>query len=201
MTQKASTSLKFKNAWTFPEPVESRIANYIDKKGGHWLHAPCGISKLNTGMFKNPNVTMTTLDKNEDVKPDIICDIFKMSEHIKILDIIKQNGGFDGVVSDPLWYFSEQCTHCKEKITNRTKGLAYYERRYLSYQVRQVLKPGGIWLFNGLWFPKVKGLEEYPGPNPLKASFEVCVQGFQSFRNFSAIIYMQRTSSEIGDSP
>ncbi len=45
MTQK-STYLIFKDAWTFPEQVERRIASFVNKHPGTWLHAPSGISKL-----------------------------------------------------------------------------------------------------------------------------------------------------------
>jgi len=168
MVQKAS--LKFKEAWTFPEQVEKRIAKFVDDHPGKWLHAPVGISKIAIGIF-NPKVTMTTFDKDPAVKPDIIGDIFKLSE------IVGRNQ-FDGVISDPIWYTKEK---------NKTVGLAYHERRYLSYQVRDVLKPNGWWVFNGLWIPEVKGLKVV---DPI----HIPVPTFTGFRNVSLLVYLKKVN-------
>ncbi len=166
MTQKAS--LKFKEAWTFPEQVEKRISEFVKKHPGKWLHAPVGISKIALGPFEK-NVQMTTFDKDPSVKPDIVGDIFKLSE------IIGRNK-FDGVISDPIWYTKEK---------NKSVGLAYHERRYLSYQVRDVLKPGGIWVFNGLWMPQVKGLK-------IMQPIQIPVPTFSSFRNVALLVYLKK---------
>jgi hypothetical protein len=198
LTQKSTTTFKFKKVWTFPEPVEKRIANFVEKIGGLWLHAPCGISMIGKGQFTNKTRLMT-LDIDPSLKPDIICDVFTMKEHPEIKNVIKKWGGFDGVISDPLWYFSETCPKCNYKITNRTKGLAYPDRRYLSFEVRDILKPGGWWLFNGLWNAKVKGLSfADPQTNPIGASIEVAMQQFSSFRNVSLLIYYRKMNEVFG---
>ena len=176
MVQQTSTRLTFKEVWTFPYIVEKRIAGFVREHPGVWLHAPVGVSKIGVGEFDN-KVKMITLDKNPDLKPDIVCDIFKMNEEIIIQKFVEA-GGFDGVISDPIWY-----TKDKEK----TIGLSYPQRRYLSYQVRDVLKPGGWWLFNGLWNPKVKGIS-------IKR-IETPIQAFSSFRNVSLLVYCQKVNT------
>ncbi len=179
MTQKAGTHLVFKDAWTFPEEVEKRIATFVNAHPGLWLHAPVGISKIGKGGF-DEKIKMLTLDIDPTVKPDIICNIFKMTHDPKIKSIIKYAGGFDGVISDPVWYTRDK---------NKTVGLAYPQRRFLSYQVRDVLKPGGWWIFNGLWNPKVKGLD-------IKKT-EVPMQAYSSFRNVSLLVYCQKPNERI----
>jgi len=181
MTQKASTALTFKEAWSFPERVEQRIAKYVDSHRGNWLHAPVGISMLGRGLFQT-KTKMTTLDINSDLKPDIVCDIFKMTEHPDIISVMKEHGGFDGVISDPLWY---------SKDKKKTIGLAYPDRRYLSFQVRDILKPGGKWLFNGLWNPRVKGMHI--------DKVEIPMQAFSSFRNVSLLVYLTRINEKIDE--
>lgn len=188
MTQKSTTTFKFKKAWTFPETVEQRIANFVEKIGGHWLHAPCGISMLGKGPFGDKS-KITTLDIDCKLNPDIIWDIFLLKDNPEIQRVIKEEGGFDGVVSDPLWYFSEVCPHCGYKITNRTKGLAYPDRRYLSFAIRDVLKPGGKFLFNGLWNPRVKGLSV--------DRIEIPMQTFSSFRNVSLLVYCTKVNERL----
>jgi hypothetical protein len=176
MTQLASTQLTFKKAWSFPVPVEKRITTFVKNVGGNWLHAPVGISQLGKGIFES-DLKVLTLDKNPDVKPDIVCDIFKMTDNKEIKKIMKECGGFDGVISDPIWYTKEK---------QKTIGLAYPDRRYLSYQVRDVLKPGGWWVFNGLWNPIVKGLSI--------RDIEIPMQAFSSFRNLSLIVYLKKVN-------
>ena len=169
MVQKASAKLKFNRAWTFPEEVEKRIAGIVNSHPGNWLHAPVGISRIGRGPF-NDNIVIETLDINEDLKPDHICDIFKMEEYFG-------KKKFDGVISDPIWY---------DKKKHKSKGLAYPDRRYLSYAIRNVLKPGGIFIFNGLWNPIVKGLKI--------EKVEVPMQQFSSFRNVSLLITLRKVN-------
>lgn len=188
MVQKSTTKLTFKKAWTFPEEVEKRIARFVSKHPGLWLHAPVGISKLGQGPF-GQGVTMLTLDINDKLKPDIVCDIFKMNEHPKIKHILEEEGGFAGVISDPLWYVTKTCTKCGHVLENETKGLAYPERRHLSYQLRDVVKPGGKILFNGLWNPIVKGLRI--------DKVEIPTQAYTSFRNVSLLVYMTKVNERI----
>ena len=186
MVQKASTRLKFKDVWTFPYEVEKRIAEFVTKHPGVWLHAPVGISKIGLGSF-DKTVKMITLDKDAELKPDIVCDIFKMNEEPTIKKFVEA-GGFDGVISDPLWYRTLKCSKCGNIMENPI-GLAYPDRRYLSFQVRDVLKPGGWWLFNGLWNPKVKGFS-------IK-KIETPIQAFSSFRNVSLLVYCQRVNEKL----
>jgi len=171
MVQKAS--LKFKECWTFPEQVEKRISEFVKKHPGNWLHAPVGISKIGYGPF-NDKIKMTTFDKDPEVKPDIVGDIFSLSDYVG-------RDKFDGVISDPIWYTKEK---------NKTVGLAYHQRRYLSYQVRDVLKPGGFWVFNGLWLPECKGLEIV---NPI----HVPAPTFSGFRNVSLLIYLKKVNESL----
>jgi len=170
--QKTYTKLTFKEAWTFPEVVEKRISKFIKSHPGKWLHAPVGISKIGLGPFDD-TIQMTTLDINPELKPDIICDVFQMTEKLG-------REKFDGVISDPIWYTKEK---------NKTVGLAYPQRRFLSYQVRDVLKPGGWFIFNGLWNPIVKGLKI--------DRVEVPMQAFSSFRNLSLLVYLQKINHSL----
>ncbi len=187
----SSTHLKFNEAWTFPEAVEKHIADFISEKKGRWLHAPVGTSKLHKEYkLFNDHTRIVTLDINNELKPDLVCDIFKMSEHCFIKEIIKNHGGFDGVVSDPIWYDKVECKKCKHVFKN-PKGLAYPERRHLLYQLRDVLKPGGWLIFNALWRPTCKGLK-------IIKQYEIA-QAFSSFRNSSLLYYCQRTNERITD--
>jgi len=165
MTQKARTNLTFKKAWTFPEEVEKRIAKNITD--GLWLHAPVGISKIARGIF-NKYVTMITLDKDASLRPDIVGDIFHLPFRFNV---------FDGAISDPIWYTKDK---------KKTIGLSYPQRRYLSYQIRDALKPRGLWIFNGLWNPIVKGLKII--------TVEVPMQAFSSFRNLSLLVYLRKVN-------
>lgn len=197
MVQKASTKLTFKKAWTFPYEVERRIANFVTKHPGFWLHAPVGTSKIGLGQF-NPKIKMMTLDINADLKPDIVCDIYEMSQNPKIKEIIRNRGGFDGVISDPLWERKLVCYKCGHVLDNQS-GLAYPDRRWLSYEVRDILKPGGWFLFNGLWNPRVKGLvPTNPHTNPIGTPVEVPMQAYSSFRNVSLLIYCKRVNERLG---
>jgi hypothetical protein len=198
MTQTVSGGLEFVKAWTFPESVEQRIENFIRKIGGLWLHAPAGISKLAKGPFKyGENTTLWTLDIDESVKPDILCDIYKMKEHPLIHGIMRKYGGFTGVISDPVWLKIETCSNCGHKISG-SKGLAYPDRRNLSYAIRDILRPGGWWLFNGLWVPEVKGLKlADPKTNPLSTPVEVPIQNFNSFRNVSLLMYLKKINKTL----
>ena len=172
MTQKAS--LKFKECWTFPEQVEKRISEFVKKHPGNWLHAPVGVSKIALGPFNN-EIHMTTFDKDPQVNPDVVGDIFKLSETVGY-------NKFDGVISDPIWYTKEK---------NKTVGLAYPDRRLLSYQVRDVLKPGGWWIFNGLWLPECKGLR-------LIDPIEVVSPNIKNtFRNVALLIYLQKVNETL----
>jgi hypothetical protein len=172
MVQKSKSGLTFNKVWTFPYEVEQRISEIVRSNPGNWLHAPVGISKIGLGPF-DKNINMETLDINPDLKPDHVCDIFKLNEYFG-------NRKFDGVISDPIWYTKEK---------NKTVGLAYPDRRHLSYAVRDVLKPGGIFLFNGLWNPTVKGLKI--------ETIETPIQQFSSFRNVSLLITLRKVNDTL----
>jgi len=177
-----STQLTFKKAWTFPEPVEERIASFINKHPGNWLHAPVGISKLFTEPTLDKRKTkMITFDKDASLKPDVVGDIFKLPQYFK--------EKFDGVISDPIWYFDLMCQKCGNMV-EKNKGLAYPYRRYLGYAVRDILKPGGYWIFNGLWLPKTKGMK-------ILEPIEIPAQKFASFRNVSLLIYSQKINERL----
>lgn len=167
MTQKAGTKLTFKKAWTFPEAVEKKISKFLQENPGLWLHAPVGISKIAKGIF-NKQVRMITLDKDVTLRPDIVADVFHLPFRF---------GVFTGAISDPIWYTLDK---------KKTIGLSYPSRRYLSYSIRDVLKPGGHWLFNGLWNPIVKGLKIIKVLIPM--------QEFSSFRNLSLLVYLRKVN-------
>ena len=166
------TTLTFKDAWVFPEEVEKRIANAVIHNPGKWLNAPVGTSDIGRGPF-NEHIEMTTFDKDPQLNPDVEGDIFRLNDFFK-------PESFDGVISDPIWYTYEK---------NKTVGLAYHQRRYLSYQIRDVLKPGGLWIFNGLWNPIVKGLKII--------RVEVPMQAYSSFRNVSLLIYLKKVNETL----
>lgn len=180
MTQ--TGSMKFQDCWTFPEPVEKRITKFVSLHPGKWLHAPVGISMIFKGESFQNDVDMVTLDHDESVKPDVLGDIFNLKKSFDCK--------FDGVISDPVWLKHEICKHCKKPV-DKEIGLAYPTRRKLSYSVRDVLKPGGWWIFNGLWDPAVKGLDITP--NDFSPSgLEIPRQQFNSFRNLPYLAYLQR---------
>ena len=181
MTQ-TSTGIKFQKAWTFPEPVEKRIAKFVSLHPGKWLHAPVGISKIFKGESFPHNVEMITLDSDASVKPDVVGDIFNLKDYFDYK--------FDGVISDPVWLKYETCKHCG-KPTTREVGLAYPQRRKLSYSVRDILAPGGWWVFNGLWDPSIKGLDITPN-DFCESGVEIPRQEFNSYRNLPYLAYLQR---------
>ena len=169
MVQK-SAHLIFKKAWTFPKQVEDYITKVVNDEGGKWLHAPVGVSEIGkANTIDGTSVDMLTFDRDPTVNPDLVGDIF---------DMPFEKGSFDGVISDPVWYSEEK---------NKTYGLSYDKRRYLSYQVRDILKPGGLWIFNGLWIPEVKGLKVI---DPII----VPTPTFTGFRNVSLIVLLRRTN-------
>lgn len=173
------TKLHFDEAWEFPEEVEKHIANILNKKGGLWLHAPIGRSKIKNGLF-NDKTNIITIDINLDLKPDIVASMFYLPF---------KDGTFDGAISDPLWYLKLICKKCGHAMKNATKGMAYPQRRHLSYSIRQVLKPGGLWLFNGLWNPRVKGFS-------VKKT-EFAIQNFSSFRNVALFFTLQKVNQQL----
>ncbi len=181
MTQ-SSTQFEFKFAWTFPQPVEERIADFINKHPGKWLHAPVGISKLGKDpTLDKSKIEMVTFDRDESLKPDVVGDIFKLPQYF--------GAEFDGVISDPIWYFDLMCQKCGN-IVEKNKGLSYPSRRYLNYAVRDVLKPGGYWIFNGLWLPKCKGMK-------ILEPIEIPAQKFASFRNVSLLVYSKKVNERL----
>lgn len=188
MVQKSSTQLKFNEAWTFPESVEKHISKFVMEHPGRWLHAPVGTSKIHKKENLGSSVIMTTLDINPNLNPDIVCDIFRMTEHPEIKCVMEKYGGYDGVISDPIWYEKVNCSNCGHCFKN-PKGLAYPERRYLLYQLRDILKPGGWMLFNALWQPKCKGMK-------IIKRYEIA-QAFASFRNSSLLYYSQKVNQEL----
>jgi hypothetical protein len=215
MTQKTS-NIHFKQAFSFPEALETRIWSMMlqeTRKVGRptlWLHAPCGISRLGSvEPYKSDFIKVINVDIDESVNPDIICDVFKLTEHPLIKNVIDK-GGFDGYVTDPIWYEQKRCRceHCKKMTTFKNKkGLAYPQRRYLSYQLRDCLKEGGLGLFNCLWNPLVKGTKmaflEIPEDHECneskveaadidKAYVDIPDQKFTSFRSISLLWHIRK---------
>jgi hypothetical protein len=177
--------------WTFPQDVENHIEDLIEKIGGTGLHAPCGISKLGKKLKLNPlTCNVISVDLDPTVHPDIVADIFNLKNNPYIEKTIRNEGGFDFVISDPVWLKVDTCPNCKEVEFQSEKGIAYPLRRRLSYSVRDVLKPGGVWIFNGLWNPEVKGLKLAPFPEAIH-DIEMIKQYFNSFRNLSLLMCLK----------
>ena len=210
MTQKTSTNLVFKQMYTFPESVENHIWEMMQEytqKVGHktyWLHAPAGISRLGSiEPYIDDNIVVVSFDIDPKVEPDIIGDIYNLSHEPLIWDYLQQTGveKFDGVISDPIWIEQKRarCRNCKEMTAYKNpKGVQYHKRRYISYELRDVLKSGGIFIMNCLWNPWVKGLSKIPvvGVQTDYAehddleniqTVETIYQAFSSFRNVSLI--------------
>jgi hypothetical protein len=189
--------------WTFPEAVENHLETMIDyvfrdKDEGIVLHAPAGISKIGqrNRIDRHPGIQVLTFDHDLKTAPDIIGDLYSMRKTPEIKKIIKARGGFDLVISDPVWLKVDLCQRCKDQEFENEKGISYPMRRRLSYSVRDILKPGGLWFFNGLWNPEVKGLKLVPFPGHLH-EVEMVKQKFNSFRNLSLIMCLKRVNEKI----
>lgn len=202
MTQ-GSSKLEFRPVWTFPEDVENHIENLIDyafefQDTGIILHAPAGISKIGqrSRLHRKPGIEVWTLDHDPKTKPDILGDLYNMRSNPEIKKILKKHGGFDLVISDPVWLKVDMCDRCKDQEFENQKGISYPMRRRLSYSVRDILKPGGLWFFNGLWNPEVKGLKLSPLPGSVH-EVEMVKQKFNSFRNLSLIMCLKRVNEKI----
>ena len=75
---------------------------------------------------------------------DVKVDVMPQSEGVTQADMFQlpfKHNTFDTVICDPPW------------------AIGIDKRWAITYQLRDVLKPNGILLFNGLWIPKIKGLE------------------------------------------
>ena len=76
---------------------------------------------------------------------DVLCDIEPQRHNIKQVDMFHldkkfKHNTFDTVICDPPW------------------AIGIDKRWNVTYQLRDVIKPGGVLLFNGLWIPRIKGL-------------------------------------------
>lgn len=146
---------------------------------------------------------METFDIDEKTKPDIQGDIFELSKNPAIMALYTKYGGFDGVISDPIWIEEKRCRcrNCGEMTAYKNpKGVSYHKRRYISYELRDVLKPGGLFMMNCLWNPWVIGLSripqvgvqtDYGNLKPEEISnletVDTIYQSFSSFRNVSLL--------------
>lgn len=196
MVQK-SQNLEFKECYTFPSSVEDHILNIIKNyqrkldKTIRVLHAPSGKSQLGKN---EKNIQMTNFDIDETVNPDVVGDIYKLTDHF-------ERNSFDVVLSDPIWIEEKRCKcrNCGEMTAYKNpKGVPYPKRRFISYNLRDVLKINGLFMMNCLWNPWVKGLSKIPivgmqadymeFPNLEKLeTVETIYQSFSSFRNVSLI--------------
>jgi hypothetical protein len=176
--------------WTFPQDVEHHLEKLLEHFEGTVLHAPCGISQLGkkTKLRENKKIKFLTLDLDTTVGPDIVGDIFNLKDSVK--------EPVDVVISDPVWLKVDTCPACKDVEFQSEKGIAYPLRRKLSYSVRDILKPGGTWFFNGLWNPEVKGLKLAPFPEHIH-EVEMIKQNFNSFRNLSLLMCLKRVNEKI----
>ncbi len=219
MTQKSSTNLLFQDVYTFPEPVEKHIWNLMKeytKKVDHktfWLHAPVGISPIGKQEpYLDDNISVVTFDIDDNLKPDIVGDIFNLHIDNNLQNYLQETGieAFDGAISDPIWIEQKncKCRHCGEITAYRNpKGLQYHKRRYISYEIRDVLKPNGLMIMNCLWNPWVIGFKKEkkigtqadyrrtPGLTK-KTTIEVIYQSFSSFRNVSLVWRLEKKTLE-----
>lgn len=212
MVQKVKSNLTFKKCYTFPEPLENKIWNLLleiqkeKNKVIHVLHAPVGVSRIGEGKYFNENIKVTTFDIDPKVNPHILGDIFNLSKNEMIKKQIEYHGFYDVVISDPIWIEDKtcRCKNCGEKTSYKnSKGLQYHKRRYISYEIRDVLKDEGYYIFNGLWNPYVIGFEknfnvsvgmnyeEFPNLEEL-TTIETLYQNFSSFRNISLLFVMKK---------
>lgn len=221
-----SKNIRFKQAFSFPEALESRIWSMMmqeTKKVGRptlWLHAPCGISRIGqVEPYKSDFIKVINVDIDETTNPDIVADIIQMDENEKftllenpLIKSVLEKGGFDGYITDPIWYEQKRarCEHCRKMTTFKNKkGLAYPQRRYFSYVLRDCLKEGGLGLFNCLWNPLVKGTKmaflEIPedhemnegkveAPDIDKPYVDIPSQAFTSFRNISLLWHIRKST-------
>lgn len=79
---------------------------------------------------------------------------------------------FDCIICDPPW------------------NLSYRVRHLLSYELRDMLKPGGSLFFNALWYPKARGLKfiECNMPEP---------QYCRWHRNFAIILHCKKLQAQL----
>ena len=115
----------FVECWRFPKEVSEFIKDWlknlkIDEK--NLAHLCCGKSKIG----------YPRIDIDENLKPDIVADIF---------DLVKTSAKFDNILVDPPW------------------KIPYHKRMIFSYAIRDLTKKGGLILFNCPWNPEVKGLK------------------------------------------
>lgn len=207
MTQ-GSTHLKFKKCYTFPESVEKNIWDSLVDLADRLerpidvLHAPSGVSRIgHVEPFIDDRIKVTSFDIDPSTHPNILGDIFNISKNEIVKMIVEKIGGFDSVVSDPIWIEEKRCrcVNCNQMTPYKNpKGLAYHKRRYVSYELRDVLKKGGLFIMNCLWNPWVIGLSREPivgaqldykeldGLEDI-TTVQTIYQAFSSFRNVSLI--------------
>jgi phospholipid N-methyltransferase len=124
-------SLKYKKIWQFPQDTHDFIKPMIKGKS---LHVCCGNSLL--------------CDIRVDIEKQEIQDSkdgFILGDMFDLVNVLEKQGiekySFDVVLCDPVW------------------NLGYHVRHKLIYNLRDFVKPGGILIFNCLWFPKIKTMK------------------------------------------
>ena len=126
-----NAKLKYRKIWQFPQATHDFIKPMIKGKS---LHVCCGNSLLCD--------IRVDIEKQiiQDTKPGFILgDMFDLVNVLKKHDIERQS--FDFLLCDPVW------------------NLGFHVRHKLIYQLRDMIKPGGILVFNCLWFPKIKTMK------------------------------------------
>ena len=123
--------LKYKKIWQFPEATHDFIKPMIK---GNSLHVCCGNSLLCD--------IRVDIEKQEIQKSK---DGFILGDMFDLVNVLEKKGikkySFDVVLCDPIW------------------NLGYHVRHKLIYNLRDFVKPGGILIFNCLWFPKIKTMK------------------------------------------
>ena len=117
--------------WSFPERTEEFCKSHMF---GKTLHVCCGNSILG--------------DIRIDIEKQEIQDSkdgFILGDMFDLVNVLEKEGikkySFDIVLCDPVW------------------NLGYHVRHKLIYNLRDFVKPGGILIFNCLWFPKIKTMK------------------------------------------
>lgn len=120
---------QFIETWVFPKPVEEFLVEKCAE------YAPVyGHKDFTHVCCGKSNLGGKRIDIDPANKPDMVADLLELPT------LLGENSQ-DNILADFPW------------------EIKYHDRRYFSYAVRDICKPGGILILNCPWSPWVKGLE------------------------------------------